>query len=51
MVGDSYEADIVTPVALGMHAIWIDGAGAGLPAGHTTKPHRTIARIDELLAD
>jgi putative hydrolase of the HAD superfamily len=50
MVGDSYEADIVTPVALGMHAVWIDGAGAGLPGGHTTKPHRTIARIDQLFA-
>jgi hypothetical protein len=34
-----------------MHAIWINEAGAGLPAGHTAKPHRTITRIDELLAD
>lgn len=61
MVGDSLEADIAPAVRLGMHAVWIDasvgfgGAPSAAPAetsrarGADVRPHRVIARIDELL--
>jgi putative hydrolase of the HAD superfamily len=62
MVGDSLEADIAPAVRLGMHAVWIDargaidGAGGAAPvealrgAGEDGRPHRVIARIDQLFA-
>ena len=50
MVGDNLTADIATPHRLGMHTVWIDEAGEGLPAGATVTPHRIIRRIAELLA-
>lgn len=49
MVGDNLHADIATPVRLGMHAIWVDAADGGLPAGAPCKPHRTVAAIRELV--
>jgi FMN phosphatase YigB (HAD superfamily) len=49
MVGDNLEADIETPVRLGMHAIWIDESGNGLPADAAVRPHRTIRSITELV--
>jgi putative hydrolase of the HAD superfamily len=49
MVGDNLEADIVTPHALGMHTVWIDEAGDGVPSGASVKPHRVIRRVGELL--
>jgi len=49
MVGDSLEADIATPVDLGMHAIWIDEAGNGVPEGSAIRPHRIIRSVTELL--
>ena len=49
MVGDSLEADIETPVRLGMHAIWIDEAGDGLPASAAIRPHRIIRSVTELV--
>jgi putative hydrolase of the HAD superfamily len=49
MVGDSLEADIAPALSLGMHAIWVDGAGAGLAAGATIRPHRIVAAISELI--
>ena len=50
MVGDNLEADIATPVQLGMHTIWVDEAGVGVPAGTLHPPHRTIRGITDLLA-
>ena len=50
MIGDNFEADIVTPHRLGMHTVWIDETGAGLPADAPCAPHRTIRHIRELLA-
>jgi putative hydrolase of the HAD superfamily len=47
MVGDSLEADIATPVRLGMHAIWVNPTGAAPTDGIT--PHRTVRAISELL--
>ena len=49
MIGDNLEADIATPVRLGMHAIWVDEMGDGLPADTAVAPHRTIRAIRELL--
>lgn len=50
MVGDNLEADIATPLRLGMHTVWIDEPGAGLPATAPCTPHRTIRSIAELLS-
>jgi putative hydrolase of the HAD superfamily len=49
MVGDNLEADIATPRALGLHTVWIDEAGAGVPAESAVTPHRVIRRISEML--
>lgn len=50
MIGDNFEADIVTPHRLGMHTVWIDENGAGVPAEAPCAPHRVIRHIRELLA-
>jgi putative hydrolase of the HAD superfamily len=49
MVGDNLEADIETPVRLGIRAIWIDESGNGLPADAAIRPHRTIRSVTELM--
>ena len=49
MVGDNYDADIVTPHGLGMHTVWVDAASGGLPADAAVRPHRVIRAIGELL--
>ena len=49
MIGDNLEADIATPLRLGMHTIWVDEAGDGLPADAPATPHRIIRQIGELL--
>jgi putative hydrolase of the HAD superfamily len=49
-VGDNLEADIAVPHRLGMHTVWVDEAGAGLPAATQAMPHRVIRTISELLA-
>jgi putative hydrolase of the HAD superfamily len=49
MVGDNLEWEVVGPQRLGIHAIWHDGYGMGLPPGSPIKPDRIIRRISELL--
>ena len=49
MVGDNLEWEVVGPQRLGIHAIWHDGYGVGLPPGTTIKPDRIITRLTELL--
>jgi putative hydrolase of the HAD superfamily len=49
MVGDSLEADIATPRRLGMHTVWVDATGTGLPADAAVRPHRVVATIAELI--
>ncbi len=49
MIGDNLEADIATPIRLGMHAVWVDEAGAGPPAAIDVTPHRTVRAIRELM--
>lgn len=50
MIGDSLEADIGTPLALGMHTIWVNDTNQELRPHHP-QPHRTIRSIEELIAD
>jgi putative hydrolase of the HAD superfamily len=49
MVGDDLEADIATPHRLGMHTVWVDGDGGGLPASAAVRPHRIVRTITELV--
>jgi putative hydrolase of the HAD superfamily len=49
MVGDNLEWEVVGPQRLGIHAIWHDGYGIGLPPGSPIKPDRIIRRLRELL--
>ncbi|MDE3096839.1 MAG: HAD family hydrolase [Chloroflexota bacterium] len=50
MVGDNLEADIAPAVALGLHAVWVDGgAGARPAAPGDVRPHRIVRSISELV--
>jgi putative hydrolase of the HAD superfamily len=50
MVGDNLEWEVVAPQRLGIHAIWHDSLGNGLPDGHHARPDRIIRCLSELLA-
>ncbi|MDE2934821.1 MAG: HAD family hydrolase [Chloroflexota bacterium] len=50
MVGDNLEADILGAQQVGVHAIWVDPDGAGVPAGSPVRPDRVIAALSDLLA-
>ena len=49
MVGDNLEWEVVAPQRLGIHAIWHDPIGQGLPPGSPIRPDRIIRRLTELL--
>ena len=49
MVGDNLEWEVVAPQRLGIHAIWHDVAGEGLPEGSAVRPDRVIRSLHELL--
>ena len=49
MVGDNLEWEVVGPQRLGIHAIWHDGYGLGLPPDTDIRPDRIIRRLRELL--
>jgi len=49
MVGDNLEWEIVAPQRLGIHAIWHDGYGVGLPPDSPIRPDRIIRRLSDLL--
>jgi putative hydrolase of the HAD superfamily len=49
MVGDNLEWEVVAPQRLGIHAIWHDVAGEGLPADSAARPDRVIRSLHELL--
>ncbi len=51
MVGDNLEWEVVAPQRLGIHAIWHDPVGQGLPPDSTIRPDRIIRRLIELLPD
>lgn len=50
MVGDNLEWEIRAPQRIGIHAIWHDTLGDGLPAGTDARPDRIIRSLRELLA-
>ena len=49
MVGDSLTFDIEPALDLGMHGIWMDYAGTGLPLAARCVPSKTISALPELL--
>jgi putative hydrolase of the HAD superfamily len=49
MVGDDLERDVAGPQRVGIEGVWIDRAGAGLPAGTIVKPGRIIRALADLL--
>jgi putative hydrolase of the HAD superfamily len=49
MVGDNLEWEVVAPQRLGIHAIWHDPVGQGLPPDSPIRPDRIIRRLAELL--
>jgi putative hydrolase of the HAD superfamily len=50
MVGDNLEMDIAPARELGMHTVWHDWRGSGLPSEVPCQPHRIIRQIGELAA-
>lgn len=50
-VGDNLEFDVFAPMDAGIHGIWIDASGRGLPDGVSRKPDRVIASICELMSE
>ncbi len=51
MVGDNLEWEVAAPQRLGIHAIWHDVLGEGLPSGSPVRPNRIIRSLLELLPD
>ncbi len=49
MIGDNLEWEVIAPQRLGIHAIWFDGTGRGLPSDSPVKPDRIVRRLKELL--
>jgi putative hydrolase of the HAD superfamily len=49
MVGDNLEWEVIAPQQLGIHAIWHDLMGEGVPDGHAARPDRIIRSLHELL--
>jgi putative hydrolase of the HAD superfamily len=50
MVGDNLEWEVAAPQRLGIHGIWHDHRGKGLPSDSTVQPDRIIRRLPELLS-
>ncbi|HEY8766898.1 MAG TPA: HAD hydrolase-like protein, partial [Dehalococcoidia bacterium] len=48
-VGDNVEVDVFGAMDVGIHGIWVDASGRGLPAGATRRPDRVIASLRELV--
>ncbi|MDR3506999.1 MAG: HAD family hydrolase [Caulobacteraceae bacterium] len=49
MVGDNLEWEVIAPQRIGVHAIWFDPRGAGLPPDSPARPDRIIKALSELL--
>lgn len=49
IVGDNLDWEVRVPRGLGLHTIWVDGAGRGLPIDVAVQPHRIIRAISELV--
>jgi putative hydrolase of the HAD superfamily len=51
MIGDNLEADIAGAQRLGIHGVWHDPDGRGLPERPPAVPGRVIRRVADLLAE
>ena len=49
IIGDNLEWEVSAPQQLGIHAIWFDPDGVGLPQGTTARPDRIVRMLPELL--
>ena len=49
MAGDHLEFDVDAPQRLGLHGVWIDRDGHGLPADSGVRPHRIVRSLRELV--
>ncbi len=49
MVGDNLEWEVAAPQRLGMHTVWHDHSGNGLPADAPARPDRIIRGLAELM--
>lgn len=49
IVGDNLEWEVAAPKRLGIHTVWHDHAGTGLPDNAPAQPDRIITRLDELM--
>jgi putative hydrolase of the HAD superfamily len=48
-IGDNLEFDVLAPMGLGLHGIWVDAPGNGCD-GRPERPHRIVAAFTEILA-
>jgi putative hydrolase of the HAD superfamily len=48
MIGDNLEWDVEQPQKLGITGIWVDRAGAGVPASSAVRPDVVVRRLAEL---
>ena len=49
MIGDNLAVDIAPAVGMGMHGVWVDAAGDGLPEDTPVRPDRIVRAISELV--
>lgn len=49
MVGDNLIWDVQAPQSIGIHSIWNDYQGTGLPKGSSVMPDRIVNGINELI--
>ena len=49
MVGDNLDRDVAGALALGIHAIWYDWEGRGLPGDTRVRPDRIVTSLPELV--
>lgn len=50
MIGDNLERDVAGAQRIGIHGIWCDYAGVGLPSATHVRPDRIVQSLAELLA-
>lgn len=49
MVGDDLERDIAGAQSLGIHSIWVDWEGSGIPLSSMVRPDRIVRSITQLV--